>query len=235
MRKGFVLASVMGALLVPSLASAQVQGQVVVQGQVGVQPVYVQQGAPIVVQQPVMVQQQQPQYYQQQPVYQQPMYAPPPMQAPRMVMQYRGQPVPPGYHIEARPNRALIGGGAGLFGGFYLLSVLIGAGTIGSPGAGFNFVPVVGPVIWAASNQCGYYSSGLCGLGYVWGALDTIAQAAGVAMFIAGFAAPARLLVPDGMVASRNPGRWVDRSMRWAVLPSASGTSLGLNFTGVNF
>lgn len=234
MRLGLLLGGVLGALVVPAFASAQ---QVVVQGQVGVapppapmrvqQPMYVQ---PVVVQQqPIMYAPQQPQVMyapQPQPV----MYAPQPYVQPRMVMPYRGQPIPPGYHVESQPNRYLIGSGAGIFGGFYLLSVLIGAGTFGQQASGFHFIPVVGPLLWATQVRC---TGSACGAAYVWGAFDSIAQALGVALFVGGIAAPNRLLVPDGMVA-RN-GTSVDRSLRWGVVPMVGPSQVGASFVGVHF
>src|SRR5690349_9842198 len=93
-------------------------------------PGYGQQPPPGYGQPPPGYGQPPPGYYPP-PGYGQPYYPPPGQQPPQdtrpLVMEYdEDQPIPEGYHLRTRPRRALVGAGAGVLGGFWLLSALVG-------------------------------------------------------------------------------------------------------------
>jgi hypothetical protein len=96
-----------------------------------------------------------------------------------------GDPIPPGYEISSRPRRGLIIGGAVTLGTTWLLSVLT-ASFVDSFGRTNPlwplYIPVVGPFI-----AIGTAESEGAGTAYL--VIDGIAQAGGLAMIIAGFAA----------------------------------------------
>lgn len=78
----------------------------------------------------------------------------------RPPLRYRyveGTPLPPGYHIEERVNRGLIGGGLALFGVPYLIGAFGAISTQGEGNSGWLGIPVLGP--WLAlgnrSSNCG--------------------------------------------------------------------------------
>lgn len=129
-----------------------------------------------------------PQPYQPQQ-YQQPVQQP---YKPLRIDDWKpGEPIPEGYHSVSKPRVGLIVGGAVTFGVPYFISLLAGAIAIdtGSPNFWPILIPVVGPFI-----QAGFVSSATEKLFF---ALDGLAQVAGVAMFIAGFAAPITYLQRD--------------------------------------
>jgi hypothetical protein len=175
------------------------------------------QYAPLPAQPPPTVVVQQPQYaqpqyapppgpppvYQTGPVYAQPgypppqMYAPPPgmspqygvQNGPRVIRNWdESQPLPPGYHVESRVRVGLIVGGAVTFGTMYLLTALV-AGLVddGGGSAGACYVPGIGPFI-----QMGQADTATDGFLL---ALDGIVQLGGIAMLVAGIAAPKTELV----------------------------------------
>lgn len=143
----------------------------------------------------------QPQYqptpypYATQPQYQPQQYQPyqqPQTYKPLRIDDWKpGEPIPQGYHSVSKPRTGLIVGGAVTFGVPYLISLLAGAIAIDTGSTNFwgLCVPVVGPFI-----QAGFVSSAT---EKVFFALDGLAQVAGVAMFIAGFAAPITYLQRD--------------------------------------
>jgi len=97
-----------------------------------------------------------------------------------------GDPIPPGYEITTRPRRGLIIGGAVTFGTTWLLSVLVASAADSLDGTNSLwplYIPVVGPFVTIGTTD----SEGPATLFLV---LDGVAQAGGLAMFIAGFAAP---------------------------------------------
>ncbi|CAN5301932.1 hypothetical protein BH09MYX1_BH09MYX1_38170 [soil metagenome] len=141
---------------------------------------------------------------------------------PRIIKDYNeGDPVPPGYHPESRVSRGLIGGGLGMFGGAYLISVFVAA--VGSDlsnactsfgGGGCTnplwplYLPVVGP--WVTMGTAGGSATGMVFL-----AIDGLLQGAGAAMTIIGIVAPKTVLVRNDlgslhiqptMVGGMNPG-----------------------------
>jgi hypothetical protein len=119
--------------------------------------------------------------------------------SPRVIYDWsEGEPIPPGYHESTRIRRGLVIGGAVLFGSTYLLTALVGAALSDCHCTTTSFgpllVPGVGPFIEMA--QSGTAS------GSLFLALDGLSQLGGIAMFIAGFAAPKTVLV-QGAVGSK--------------------------------
>jgi hypothetical protein len=160
------------------------------------------------------------------PGYPPPAYYPQPAYstAPAILDYEDGDPVPPGYHKSSHARKGLVIGGSVLFGTTYLLTLSVaGIGQLvndvypkGSKDFGPLLIPVAGPFVGLATTQPS--SGGAFGL-----ALLGLMQAGGVAMFIAGFAAPKTRLVRDG----KNPGP------TFAVLPTSFGpSSAGLGLVG---
>jgi len=104
-----------------------------------------------------------------------------------------GEPIPPGYHPVTRIRTGLVVGGAVTFGVMYLLTVVVAA-TIhdagGRSSAGL-YVPVAGPFVQMANTSYASLDVLL--------AIDGLAQAAGVAMLIAGIAAPKSVLIRNDL------------------------------------
>jgi hypothetical protein len=119
------------------------------------------------------------------------------MSGPPRIMDWdESQPIPPGYHVTSHVRTGMIVGGAVLFGSLYLLSILVAAGNADSnPGQSNGdaslYVPVAGPFLQIASTSSS--------LGNVVLAVDGLAQAAGIAMFIYGIAAPRTFLVRNDL------------------------------------
>jgi hypothetical protein len=136
------------------------------------------------------------------PLYQQtqPSYVPQSvaMSGPRQINSWQeGDPIPPGYHPVERARKGLVIGGAVLFGVFWLISVLDAAGNADANQGQTNpaaamYIPAAGPFIQMA-HGVGSSTEG------VLLAIDGIAQAAGVAMFIYGLASPKVLLVRNDL------------------------------------
>jgi hypothetical protein len=109
-----------------------------------------------------------------------------------------GDPIPPGYHPQDRMRTGLLVGGLVLFGTLYLFSALGGAIAIdackGSSNChgGFLLVPVVGPFIEIAN------ANGSA-VAIVFGIIDGVGQAAGVAMAVAGFTWPKTVLIRNDL------------------------------------
>jgi len=104
------------------------------------------------------------------------------------------RPIPPGYHPEERARLGLVIGGAVMFGVLYSFTAL-GASISNDAGtpASALYVPGIGPFIQMA--QC---SAPCSATGNFFLAVDGVAQIGGVAMFIAGLAAPKTVLVRTG-------------------------------------
>lgn len=129
------------------------------------------------------------------------------LSGPRIIKDYtEGDPIPPGYHVESRVRGGLIGGGLGMFGGAYLISVLVaavgsdissvcnsyaGSGTCTNP-LWPLYLPVVGP--WVTMGTAGGSATGLVFL-----AIDGLLQGAGAAMTIIGIAVPKTVLVRNDL------------------------------------
>ena len=121
---------------------------------------------------------------------------PTPMLGPKKMDYEEGDPIPPGYHVDTKIRKGLVIGGAVTFGVCYLFSALF-ASTLESANDALGssnddyvplYIPVVGPFITIGSAQSE-------GAGTFLLVIDGIAQAGGLAMFIAGLAAPSSELV----------------------------------------
>jgi hypothetical protein len=94
----------------------------------------------------------------------------------------------------------------------------------GATGAAWLFVPVLGPIgFMAATSSVDASTVALL-------TMDSVAQAAGVAMFIAGFLARRTMLVPDRGAAGHRAG-----PARWALRPGAPGAMAGISLGLVGF
>ena len=155
------------------------------------------------------------------PPYSAPPYSAPTYAQPGRVFPYRdGWPVPPGYHVESRPNKGLLWSGVGVFAGFYG-TALLGASNKDSASE-WLLVPIAGPMLFAAHHQCQSPCDDLA-TGPVMFMLSA-GQATGAALFIAAFLAPRRWIVPDATANNARP--------RFAILPRSDRTSSGLVAVG---
>lgn len=125
------------------------------------------------------------------------------MSGPRRITDWEeGEPIPPGYHPVSRIRKGLVIGGAITFGTIYLTNVLTAAVASdtcnslgGCSGSGSNlsalYVPVIGPFIQMGSTHSA--------TGNFFLVMDGLLQAGGVAMFVAGLAAPRMVLVRNDL------------------------------------
>ncbi len=95
-----------------------------------------------------------------------------------------GDPIPPGYEVRTRANRAMLITGGVLFGAPYLVSSLIAATIVSADsrsGGDFAplFIPAIGPFITIGTSSAE-------GAGTFWLVLDGLTQAAGITTFIVG-------------------------------------------------
>jgi hypothetical protein len=133
------------------------------------------------------------------PLYQQtqPSYVPQSvaLSGPRIIKDWsEGEPIPPGYHESVRARKGLIIGGAVLFGTMYLISAFAAAAETDLSSCGCHgglFIPGAGPFV-----ELGHSGGATASLFLV---LDGVSQVGGIAMFIAGFAAPQTVLVRNDM------------------------------------
>lgn len=129
-----------------------------------------------------------------------PQYYPQKDTRPRVIEYDEGQPIPQGYHLRTKVRGGLIGGGAGMLGGLWLISVITGAimstayEATGNDGDMYvpMFAPVLGPFI-----TMGTAARDLSGVSNAFLALDGIVQTGGLAMIILGVALPKQELVRD--------------------------------------
>ena len=132
---------------------------------------------------------------------------------------HEGEPIPAGYHQVKRIRTGLVTGGGIMFGVSYLISVLIAA--VGQDLSGANnpfwpqFIPVVGPFIQMGVTPLATVAVYCTFLGLV--------QAGGLAMFIAGFAAPHTYLARDSY--TKNDLQFVP-----FITPTSSGFALSGRF-----
>ena len=127
----------------------------------------------------------QPYYYPPQPTY-----VPPAMYGPRYITDWQpGTPIPYGYHPATRARRGLVVAGAIVFGAtyFYTALELDSPGSSGGNEPGWLWIPVLGPLVQMTQDDSSLGNGALT--------LDALAQAAGVAMLVAGFVYPRTLLV----------------------------------------
>jgi hypothetical protein len=132
-----------------------------------------------------------------------------------------GTTAPRGYHLDTRPQKGLVIGGAVSFGVAYLSSLLAASSIQQDAGRNNDgrggsdavplFVPVLGPFIGLATLDPSPVGTG-------WLLLDGLVQSGGVIMFITGLASPNKRFVRD------------DLAVRWSVSPMA----LGRNSTGLS-
>jgi hypothetical protein len=165
-------------------------------------------------------------------------------------------PPPPastGEHVEKRFNYGLIGAGAGVLGGGYLIALIVEIGaniyTASEPAnqcwgvvTQTAWIPFVGPLL-AMVDQSGrtdqghnsctastgtnsyLYASGLAVAG-----LDTLLQVGGAALLTLGFVFRKDEIVHDDVHTSMLGG-----TPQWAVRLGAPGAPLGLTFTLTRF
>jgi hypothetical protein len=105
-----------------------------------------------------------------------------------------GQPVPAGYHRGTKIRVGLVAGGASTFGALWLLTAVtstIVADASGNGNAALGAIPVAGPfaLIPQVSGSPGATSADLFFV------LDGLGQIAGVAMLVAGLAAPRKVFI----------------------------------------
>jgi hypothetical protein len=121
-------------------------------------------------------------------------YAAPP--GPRVIDDWdEGQPIPPGYYKSTKIRTGLVVGGAVTFGAVYLITALTGAvvgdicvatNTTSCTSAKLLLIPVAGPFT--------LLGAGVGATADLFLVIDGLAQAGGIAMFIAGLAAPRTVL-----------------------------------------
>lgn len=110
-----------------------------------------------------------------------------------------GQAIPPGYHLETRARRGLVIGGAVTFGVTYLLSAFVASIAMDSGGGdefGPLLIPVAGPFVTVGTAES--EGSGTFAL-----VLDGLAQAGGVAMFVAGLVSEEEYLLRNDAAVPR--------------------------------
>jgi hypothetical protein len=159
------------------------------------------------------------------PGYGQPYYPPPgqPTDTRPVTMEYdEEQPIPAGYHLRTKVRAGLVGGGAGLLGGLWIVSIFVGIfGNAGNALVGAEekwtpmYIPMVGPFI-----TIGTASNDLSGGGTALLAVDGIGQLGGAAMIVLGIALPKKTLVRDAVAFSPLPGM--------TVMPTFTGNGAGL-------
>lgn len=133
------------------------------------------------------------------PGYGQPYYAPQDSR-PRYLDYEEDQPIPQGYHLRTKARTGLIGGGAGLLGGTWFVSLMVGligdgANNPGDGGWAALYVPVAGP--WIAIDTL--HSDGT---GTPFLVLDGVAQLGGAAMIVLGAVLQEKRLVRDDISKS---------------------------------
>ncbi len=139
-----------------------------------------------------------------------------------MVLEYdEGQPIPDGYRVDSRVSRPLLGAGAGVFGGFWFLSFVVGLSGdentyYGDGGWGALYVPLAGPFI--AIGTLDASDGGLAIL-----LVDGFAQLGGATMFALSFILPQKRLVRENLHLSLTP--------EITVAPVFTGKGFGLTGT----
>jgi len=103
-----------------------------------------------------------------------------------------GRLVEDGYHVEKKYRMGLVAGGAGTFLGLYIVTAAYSGSLVskGDDAAIPGLVPVVGPIIVAGRFDYSCEFCGLLVLPAIFLVIDSLAQAAGLGMFIGGMASP---------------------------------------------
>jgi hypothetical protein len=146
-------------------------------------------------------------------------YPPPGAMMPVLTLPYEdGDPIPQGFSVRSRANRSLIIAGSITFGAPYIISALIAATVVSADqnsGGDFAplFAPVVGPFITIGTSHSE-------GAGTFWLVFDGLAQAGGVAMFIAG-------LTMEEKYLQRTP---IHASLKPEIIPNPGGMKLKWTF-----
>jgi hypothetical protein len=149
-----------------------------------------------------------------------PPYGQPPRDTRPIKMDYEeGDPIPQGYHVRTKVRAGLIGGGAGMIGGLWIISII--AGAIGNAGHELTdgdepwtpmYIPVVGPFI-----TMGTAARDLSSAGHALLAIDGIIQVGGLAMIVLGAVLPKKELIRDDLGAKN-----------FKIAPVVTGNGLGL-------
>ncbi|WP_437730034.1 hypothetical protein [Sorangium sp. So ce1335] len=113
-----------------------------------------------------------------------------PAAGPKVLPWREGEPVPPGYHPEARVRKGLVISGAIVFGTVYLFTAIGGADAVyrGSSGYAALFVPCAGPFLTLATTR----QDDLETMALV---LDGLVQITGAALLLPGLLVPKTVLV----------------------------------------
>ncbi|WP_129578123.1 MULTISPECIES: hypothetical protein [Sorangium] len=126
----------------------------------------------------------------------------PPWANPRTIQYEEGDPIPRGYALKTRADRALVGAGLLTFGISYALSFTVaGVATLAEEDFdefGPLFIPFVGPMIGTVSLDAE-------GAGMFWLTVDAVAQVGGLLLFAAGLAHEEVYLERQFTASSRNP------------------------------
>lgn len=144
--------------------------------------------------------------------YEQSTYVPP------KIVDYQGGRIPKDATIEERPRTAYVATGLSMAGGAYALSLFYAIGTCGAQmecrnGSAWLYAPLIGPFMTAGQAP----TSGGRALAIFDGAVQTV----GVALFVAGFLAPKKVVV-------------MYRDASWRVEPVQMGSGMGLGLTVKN-
>ncbi|WP_437721253.1 hypothetical protein [Sorangium sp. So ce861] len=128
----------------------------------------------------------------------------PPWANPRTIQYEEGDPIPRGYALRTRSNRALAGAGLLTFGIPYALSVTVaGVATLAEEDFdefGPLFIPFVGPMISTMTMNAE-------GAGVFWLTVDAVAQVSGLLLYVAGLADEEVYLERQFKVSPRDPER----------------------------
>ncbi|MFO0593258.1 MAG: hypothetical protein U0441_37295 [Polyangiaceae bacterium] len=114
---------------------------------------------------------------------------------PRTLPYSADEPIPAGYHVSTRIRKGLVGGGAGLMGGLWFLSVLVAAAYQDSYNKD-QWIPLFFPVGGPFAAMATLHSSDF---GTMTLLLDGFGQAGGLTMLILGAALPEKRLVRDDL------------------------------------
>ncbi|WP_437332480.1 hypothetical protein [Sorangium sp. So ce394] len=126
----------------------------------------------------------------------------PPWANPRTIQYEEGDPIPRGYALKTRSDRALAGAGLLTFGIPYALSVTV-AGVAILAEEDFDefgplFIPFVGPMISTVTMDAE-------GAGVFWLTVDAVAQVSGLLLYVAGLANEEVYLERQFKVSPRDP------------------------------
>jgi hypothetical protein len=136
-----------------------------------------------------------------------------------------GRPIPPGYHLESRPQRGLVISGACLLAIPYSLSASVAASSR-HDGDAYLLIPVIGPFIDLSTRNDN--SSADSGARFSL-TLDGLLQTAGAALLIIGVAVPEKFLERDDAPLARRQAP----TFAWSIAPRTLGRNgLGVGVVG---